>query len=101
MSDTIVAVLITGAVSLIVHYSTHKSSIKDFCDELDKRTELSDEKISGRMDVFETKLINLTNEVKKHNSIIERTYELEKTTKLLEEKVKVANHRIEDLEHQK
>lgn len=101
MSDTIVAVLITGAVSLIVHYSTLKSSIKDFCEELDKRTELSDEKINGRMDVFETKLTNLTNEVKKHNSIIERTYELEKTTKILEEKVKVANHRIEDLEHQK
>ena len=29
--------------------------------------------------------------VEKHNSVVERTY-------LLEEKVKVANHRIEDLE---
>jgi len=100
MSDTIIAVLITAAVSLIIHYSTLKSTMKDFYAELDKRTELSDEKINGRMDVFETKLTNLTNEVKKHNSIIERTYQLEKETKLLDEKVKVANHRIDDLERQ-
>lgn len=101
MSDTIIAVLITGAISLIIHYSTLRSSMKELYAELDKRSELSDEKINGKMDVFDTKLTNLTNEVKKHNSIIERTYELEKTTKLIEEKVKVANHRIDDLEHQK
>ena len=33
----------------------------------------------------------LEKKVEKHNSIVERTY-------LLEEKIKVANHRIEDLE---
>ena len=33
----------------------------------------------------------LEKKVEKHNSIVERTY-------ILEEKVKVANHRIEDLE---
>ena len=81
MSDTIIAVLITGAVSLIIHLSTLRNTMKELYAELDKRSELSDQKINGRMDVFETKLTNLTNEVKKHNSIIERTYELEKTTK--------------------
>ena len=33
----------------------------------------------------------LEKKVEKHNSVVERTY-------LLEEKIKVANHRIEDLE---
>ena len=34
----------------------------------------------------------------KHNSIIERTYALEESIKLLDERQKVANHRIDDLE---
>ena len=33
-----------------------------------------------------------------HNSLIERTYRLEERTELQEEKIKVANHRIDDLE---
>lgn len=40
---------------------------------------------------MEYKLDELTKRVEKHNSVVERTY-------LLEEKVKVANHRIDDLE---
>lgn len=34
----------------------------------------------------------------KHNAVIERTYKLEETVALQEEKIKVANHRIDDLE---
>ena len=34
----------------------------------------------------------------KHNAVIERTYRLEETVSLHEEKIKVANHRIDDLE---
>lgn len=34
----------------------------------------------------------------KHNSVIERVYKLEENAELHEEKIKVANHRIEDLE---
>ena len=34
----------------------------------------------------------------KHNQLIERTYALEEKTGRLEERVKVANHRIDDLE---
>lgn len=36
--------------------------------------------------------------VNKHNNLIERTFKLEEKESLLEEKVRVANHRIEDLE---
>ena len=36
--------------------------------------------------------------VEKHNTLVERTYELEKKQGVVEEQVKVANHRIDDLE---
>ena len=36
--------------------------------------------------------------VKAHKNLVERTYRLEERTELQEEKIKVANHRIEDLE---
>ena len=53
--------------------------------------------------VLNSKLTNyrieqLEKKVDKHNNIIERTYKLEDNDKLLEEKIKVANHRIDDLE---
>ena len=41
--------------------------------------------------LMEYKIDELTKKVAKHNSVVERTF-------LLEEKLKVANHRIEDLE---
>ena len=41
---------------------------------------------------------SLKTEVEKHNGVIERVYHLEDNDKLLEEKIKVANHRIDDLE---
>lgn len=34
----------------------------------------------------------------KHNNLIERTYKLEERTAVQEEQLKVANHRIDDLE---
>ena len=44
------------------------------------------------------KLDELTRRVDKHNNVIERTYKLEEQTAVQEEQIKVANHRIEDLE---
>lgn len=47
------------------------------------------------------RLEQLEAKVNKHNNLVERTYHLEETQHILEEKIKVANHRIEDLEHEK
>ena len=44
------------------------------------------------------RLEQLENRVQAHNNLIERTYKLEERTELQEEKIKVANHRIDDLE---
>lgn len=41
---------------------------------------------------------HLTKEVEKHNNVIERVYALEGRMDVAEERQKVANHRIDDLE---
>ncbi|MCC8014166.1 MAG: hemolysin XhlA family protein [Eubacterium sp.] len=48
--------------------------------------------------LIKQKLETLEKKVEKHNNFIERIYELEKEESVLEEQMKVANHRIEDLE---
>lgn len=45
----------------------------------------------GGIQLIKYRIEQLEKKVEKHNSVMERTY-------LLEEKMKVANHRIEDLE---
>ena len=40
----------------------------------------------------------LEKRVQAHNNLVERMYQVEERTELQEEKIKVANHRIEDLE---
>ncbi len=47
------------------------------------------------------RLEELEKKVQAHNNLIERTYRLEERTELQEEKIKVANHRIEDLEKER
>ncbi len=44
------------------------------------------------------RLQELEKKVDKHNSVIERTYALEEWRAVTEEKIKVVNHRIDDLE---
>ena len=44
------------------------------------------------------RLEQLERKVEVHNGGIDRVYKLEERTELREEKIKVANHRIEDLE---
>lgn len=45
------------------------------------------------------RLEQLEKKVEIHNGVIDRVYKLEERTELQEEKLKVANHRIEDLEN--
>ena len=45
------------------------------------------------------RLEQLEQKVSKHNKLVERTYALEESVALLDERQKVANHRITDLEN--
>ena len=78
MSETIITALITGGLALAGTYLANR-----------KASAL----IAYRLEQLEKK-------VEAHNNLVERTYKLEEQTALQEEKIKVANHRITDLEKQ-
>lgn len=44
------------------------------------------------------RLERLEERVNKHNNLVERTYRIEEEQEIIKEKIKVANHRIDDLE---
>ena len=79
MTETIIVALISFAGTLCGAYFANRKS-----------TAL----IAYRMEQLEKK-------VDKHNTVIERTYRLEENEKILDEKMKVANRRINDLEGKK
>lgn len=87
MFEIIAPALIAAAASIAVCLISNASIRKE-----------TDRKHSETIALIEYKLEELTKKVEKHNNIIERTYKLEELTSLQEEKIKVANHRIEDLE---
>lgn len=45
------------------------------------------------------KIESLQKQVEKHNNLIERTFRLEEHAAVVDEQIKVANHRISDLEN--
>lgn len=52
----------------------------------------------GGIRLMSYRIEQLEKKVEKHNNLIERTYKLEEATALQAEQIKVANHRIDDLE---
>ena len=91
MSETIVAALIAGAVTLIVCVVNNLFQNRRLTDKVAEQQRQT-------ASVLEIKLDNLTRQVEKHNNLVERMYHIEEKATLYEEKMKVANHRIEDLE---
>ena len=78
--ETIIASSITAAITLVICLITnHAQSQKTIA-------------------LMEYRLSELTKAVEKHNRLIDRTYRLEQESALHEEQLKVANHRITDLE---
>ena len=80
MSEAVTAALITGALSLVGVIITVWAS-----------NSRMQHKIELGQAVTDTKLEELTREVRAHNNFAQRV-------PVLEEKIAVANHRIEDLE---
>lgn len=80
--------LITGAVAIIVCMINNAYQRKE-----------SEKQHNTTIALIEYKLDQLTHKVELHNNAVERLYVAEKTIDLHEERIRVANHRIEDLEH--
>lgn len=87
----VIEAIITGLVAIIV------CMINNVCQQRLTRRQNSAQH-AETIAMLNYKLSELTKRVDKHNNVIERTYRLEKQATLLDEKIKVANHRIEDLE---
>ena len=58
----------------------------------------ADEQHNTTITLIEYKLDQLTKKVELHNNAVARLYEVERKLCIDEEKISVANHRIEDLE---
>lgn len=85
--ETIIAALISASAAIIVCAINNRTQ--------QQKNEVQQEKTRALM---EYKLDELTKRVEKHNNTIERTYRLEQDVSVMEEQIKVANHRIQDLE---
>lgn len=80
MSEAIIVALVTGGLSLLgIIYSSNKTA------------QAMDSKLDKQQAVMETKIDELTREVREHNNFAKRM-------PVVEEQIKVINHRIEDLE---
>ena len=87
MSAVVIPPLISAFAAIIVcminNFYTRRES--------EKKHEANIMLISYRLEELEKK-------VDKHNNLIERTYKLERVASTMNEQIKVANHRIDDLE---
>lgn len=86
--EDILPALISGAVTLTVCMINNASQRKKL--EAQHSTTIA---------LIEYKLDQLTHKVELHNNAVERLYAVEQKVVVHDEKFRVANHRIEDLEH--
>lgn len=87
MTEAIIVAIITGGLSLLGVIITNSKSARDMDAKLDKQLSVTD-----------AHLESLTKEVRKHNGFAERIPAIEGHISLIDERIKVANHRIDDLE---
>jgi uncharacterized membrane protein YukC len=84
MPDAVVVALITGACAIVAQLIiSHTSNVKLFA-EIERKSELSDEKLQGKIDVMNTKIEELTREVRAHNNFAQRMPVLEEKVSNLE-----------------
>lgn len=120
MSEAIITAIISAVASLAVAFGTWHVSLKK--DRESQMTEIKtilnthrDEYLTKIRDVqdditgvnatvqtqiaiIDEKISVLSDRVDRHNNVIERTYKLEQQTAVQDEQIRVANHRIADLE---
>ena len=78
MMESIIVAVITGGLALLGNVMSNLST--------HSKTMYRIEQLEKKQDI--------------HNQVIERVYQLEKVTEVLEERQKTANHRIDDLERE-
>lgn len=99
MSDIVIVALITLVGTIVGNTIISVANSNSLYNKLDKQSEISDEKLKARMDVFQADLRTLSNRVDAHNKIVERTYSLERKTGMIEERIEGMNERMKILEN--
>ncbi|WP_415967927.1 hypothetical protein [Emergencia timonensis] len=79
--------IVTGIVAIMVCMINNHYQSKAVKQQHDKTISL-----------IEYRLKELEEKVNKHNNLVERVYGLERRADVYDEKIRVANHRIDDLE---
>lgn len=91
MPGAVIVALIALAGQIIIALVSNSGLLA----KLDKQSELADQRLDGKLSTYQAvtdqKIDALTTEVRKHNGFAEKI-------PVLEEKMKVANKRIDDLE---
>lgn len=85
--ETILGAVISAVAAIIVCVLNSNSQNKKIIAEMEKHNAVQSEQIK-----------HLDEKVNKHNQLIERTYRLEQDLAVLENREKVTEHRIDDLE---
>ena len=91
MTEVVVSIIGALATILAVVLQSRQSR-KDLVAQLQLQQERADSKLAAGLAVTEQKLEDLTREVREHNNFARRM-------PVVEEQIKVINHRISDLEH--
>lgn len=109
MSTEVATAIISAVTTLLVSIGTWNVTMRQHrektqqdmnkaLDEVKDTMTVSNANIQQHLSIIDLKIETLSNRVEKHNGVIERTYKLEQESAVHTEQIKVANHRIEDLE---
>ena len=90
MSDAVIVALITGGCAIVAQMLISHTSSKELFAKLEKQSEVSDlqldAKLEKRIAVIDTKIEELTREVRAHNEFAKRIPVLEEKVAQLEKK---------------
>ena len=80
---------------LIKYHEKNQQDILDLKDDVTSMGANLQQKIA----IIEVNINTLSDRVEKHNGVIDRVYRCEERIEVSDERQRVANHRIDDLEH--
>lgn len=91
--------VITGVVAIVVCMINNAYQRRASEKQHQATIEAAEKQHNTTIALIEYKLDQLEKKVDLHNNAVERLYAVEKTVEVQQEQIKVANHRLDDLEH--
>lgn len=109
MSAEVITAIISAVTTLLVSLGTWHVTMRQYrlknegmvtkaIEDVKDTVTSNNADIQQHLAVIDLKIETLSNRVDKHNQVVERTTVLERDVAVQTEQIKVANHRIDDLE---